>query len=830
LKHFRIGILSCLGLLFFLFIHHFIKTDTFIKARNAYPMYTNFRFFTFTFGAGILFFACKFIESLKKGGHPFLLTYDCLKLYFKKLLKSPDTYISTGVFLVGLFVGEYYVLTTQETPSLFYTPTIPNISTSWGCGCLFGTTGLISYFLFRLGSGRIPSGIVSLIFTLSPCQLYILRAAPDRDYSRAPWILAIILGATYLIRSCYNFNRLSIVSSVVGIIIGLGTWTRIEVTLFIIPLILIILFFTPLTNPAIWVKRLSAVLLMVYFFFASSPRPFLDFNSQQASAGFMSSLDNSLGLSRPIYDIGYLNLDEYIDANNSFVTHTQTNSLRHKSFNRVYAETLPADFLLRILASVNKTLRLPFRYHNSPIGLNHSWLSYVYDLRQIIISLAQPLALPLAIISWIVLLALDSRFGITYLGWLFFLGTLFTTQFWQRHHFYGEIISLWNIAFLFQCIISIKNLRFVGRRLFFSSLTACACFLFLSGAITVLQMIQQTKIHKLIQEYELAEQTETDPFEIKEDSLLTAADRKVEYGQYLGTSPEIRVARFGGKNCPFSTIWPVIRYLPIETGYLRRFDWSRTIRIDLDESKSSAELYFPTWQGFQGIELPNYQTQCLQGLSRVSNPNKISVPMTLRVSSGSEPFHQILEDYKFNRVFWGTHPKNINNQQLEDSSKNLMIQSKDVLLKSPQLKVHQNEWVFIGFAAPPVDSHMLVHKDRSRSLLSSKWMADVSPSQYDTDILISKPTFHRKGELFVVQGTIQEGGLTVGILYNGQPAGNVNIVSSGLFTALFEAQLDGHYQLGLAANISGYNVPELRFEIQKTQWLNNSQHSLITKK
>jgi hypothetical protein len=757
--------------------------------------------FSWTLAAVAVFVIWTFLNRKKYSVSPLETLLSDLKRQFHQLFKSPDTYLTLILFLFGCATGKYYVSATLNKSPLFYTPTVEGLSTPWDCARLLGTVAALTYVLLRTASSRVIAAALSILVLLSPVQLYILRAAPDRDYFRAPWILAIILGSIYMARHGNRFKRIAWGAVTLGYLLGLGTWTRKEIVLFAIPTLLVLLFFTPLTSKTKWQERLLSLTFLLYFFLASSPRPIFDFNAQQASAGYMSSLDNSLGLSRPPYDMGYLHLDEYIDANNAFVTHSLQNPTGTKSFNQIYATTLPADFIARIGASIIRSLTLPFRYQLTPIGIEQPWLDSLYSLRARFVHFLEPLAVPMAFVAFFTLLSTHLRFGVLYLGWLFFLGVLFTTQFWQRHHFYGELFSWWTLAWLLQVVVSLKKWKPKSTPLALSGLVTGFLVLISVGSLKFLRPLQEKNILRLVTEYENAESLPTDMKALKTEEELASKNRKVIYGAYLGSPPQFRIAELGGKDCPFSTLWPTIRYLPIETSYLYRLDWSRTIRVDLNSETKSSKLYFPTWQGFLGIELPSYQSRCLLSLKTLRHPERVSVPLTIVFPFGSSPLFQQMTDLGSETIQWGTRPLQSHSVPHPDSHSN------HTLLK------------FKNFADSPTDTHMLIHRDRSKSRLGALWSADINPSQFDTDIWIPQPSVQKKGNLLVVQGYLEAGGITLGLLHSGERAGTVSVVSKGRFTALFEAQEDGEYQLGISSNLSGYNVPELRFNISRADWI-----------
>ena len=756
-----------------------------------------------------------------------------IPLHFRRIIRSPDFYLVIVFYLIALLMGKWYVAHALANKASFYTATLMGTSTPWDCGHLLGLVTILCFALFRLGCNRLISISLSFLFLLSPLQLYILGAAPDRDYSRAPWIIAILGIVTFLVRYGNTLKRISCGATLVALLCGFGGWIRPEISLFIFPSAIALFFLTPLPKENQWRNRGLSFFLLGFFFFATAPRSFLSFHPQQASAGFMMTMDGSLALTRPNYDMGHLILDEYIDANNAFMTHSTQGRKPNHSFNNLYMTTLPGDFLARIYASALRTLELPFRYHLAPIGVNSHWIKKLYSFRALILNVAQPLALPIAIATFFTLSLISLRFAFLYLGWLFFLSVIFTAQFWARHHFYGEFFSWWNIGLLLQTTVF---LTFNGAwskksekkwKISFCTVGTAGCgtallLIVFWGGLSGLRFFQEKNLNMIFSSFE---KLKTDPVDLKmlkNNAIATSHQRAVGFGVYLGTEPQFMIAEFGGKTCSYSTLWPVIRYVSIEMDYLKRFDWSRTLRVDLHGNPPSTKVYFPTWQGFQGIEFPPKQSHCFLSLNRVINPELVSIPLTATLPSPLSTPYQQLEILNAHRLLWGTFPSSENWEVLLRQGIFNLIKQDEIIYQASIVERDHEGWLVNGYAQPPVDPHMFIHHDRTRSRLGSIWAADISPSQVDTDLLFTKVKPHKKGELLIVQGTLYTGGLSVGLIHEGQSAGSVPVTSPGDFTLLIRVQEQGDYSVGIANNLSWYNFPETRFIITKAGWLEPS--------
>lgn len=741
---------------------------------------------------------------------------------FGRLLKSPETWGIAFVYFCGLLFGRAYITMAVVNGAHFYTQTMGEPFSTWASGNLLGVVAGLLYGIFRLGCARTVSAVLTILVITSPIQLYILGSAADHDYFRALFTLAVIFGTGFLIRS-ENSQRTTIwLSALIGLTCGVGGWFRSELRMFFFPSTLAILFLMPKAGDRPLRKRLFGTAALGLGFLVTAPRPYFGINSTHQVAGYMLPFDASLGLTRPAYDVGHLFLDEYIDANNALMTHSTGYREPDRSFFSTYLYVLPADFLARIYASGLRILSLPFRYQLPPLGMSSPIVERAYVMRAAIQQAFQPLMLLLALATFIGLAALSPRYAIFYLCWVCFLCALFTAQFFTRHHFYAEFLSWWNVGFLGQALwlaarlkrsLSRETLRpSLWSRLAWAGAGSGLLILVGWGTLAQLRFVQRRNLGVLFAEYLKAETENVDLSALRKVAVDSATERKVAFGKYLGSEPQFFVAEFGGPTCPPSTIWPVFRYLPIETEYLKRLDWSRTLRVDLPRDTRTVLLFFPAWQGFVGVKLPAQHTGCLQSLKRISNPEKLKLLLTATLPSAIHPGYQALDDLSLRRTLWGTTASVV---EAFSRWHFTQIEKDDLDFRAPIIDISGARWTISGYAQLPVDPHMFIHRDRTRSRLAALWSADVNPADVDTDLLISKPLSLKKGSLIYVEGNLEVGGIRIGAITQGRTAGAVAVTSPGPFIALLEIQEDGDYLVGIANHLSAYNSLENRLVITR---------------
>jgi len=355
------------------------------------------------------------------------------------------------------------------------------------------------------------------------------------------------------------------------------------------------------------------------------------------------------------------------------------------------------------------------------------------------------------------------------------------------------------------------------------------CIVFITGSFYLFRQYQTWTLCNLFSQYAKAF---VEPLPYKE-VLLSDGRVLLKRASVKHNVPDFIVAEFSGKDCGYSTIWPVLRYN--KTGwsgieefrgdhsitYPYRADWSRSINVNLAQSGASGtRLFFPAWRLFEGIEVPNENVGCFRGLYRVKAPEKLPVllTVTIPVIGNHAALYQRL-DIEDSRIY--TIPLNLSKTNIVEllNKKIENVALGEITFKAPILKVIGDRWEIYGYAKPGVDVNCQPTKDRSLSVVANKFSADVSVNQIDTDLLITKPKLLAKGSYFIAHGELFVGGFMVGIIKDGNSAGYINVTRRGPFTAIIKVPEDGLYSIGLANNIQWYTSLENRFIVEKIGWV-----------
>ena len=290
------------------------------------------------------------------------------------------------------------------------------------------------------------------------------------------------------------------------------------------------------------------------------------------------------------------------------------------------------------------------------------------------------------------------------------------------------------------------------------------------------------------------------------------------------------MAEFSDQKCGYSTVWVTLRYEGIPGPGLETMDWSRSISIDLAPPGTNiTRLFFPAMalkdincpgrsNYFTGIEMSAEQRACLRGLYIVKDPRQLSILLTVkRPLAGDALYRQLAE--------WG-------GSRIHTVPDQLPVTRVNELFAKPLLPITDAE---IDYRDPIVhlvggksSTSLRVNgyvKDNSAinpefPIQGPRWqfgrssLVDAESLLVDTDLLITKAKWHKKGSAFVVRGELYSGGVIFGLMKDNRPSGSVIITNPGTFVVILEVPQDGMYAIGLANYVAYYNTMENRLAAQ----------------
>jgi hypothetical protein len=515
--------------------------------------------------------------------------------------------------------------------------------------------GLLSiYFIFRLGMNAYLAFLCSVFIAFSPLQMnYIMHL---RDYSVAPFLLGFLCMVGQLVVSPLSKKKLFLFSSLAGIFLGLGLGFRVDL-LILLPFYLVtLIFFIKIDKNFIKNKSIAAILFLLSVLIMGFPI----LSSMHGHGGgdlahiiilgLADSFTSRLGLTQPeTYSLipAYRDLIPYTAVNsfsqrmygveNLIPTATKNYSYYSSLFLLNYLITFPADFLVRIFASVLQ----------APLIFVHGCLQRIvtaFHLKNIL------LILPFLATTLVAFFQL--RLALFLLFSLLYLGAYPVLQFDLRHYFYLEFIGLWFIGLLTQQVIfSIKNnynvffLR-VKRQWKITFIIVAACFATVYTAVVLMRHYQTHHLTQLYKRYLTAETTVIKPI-LKEERKLVIKLPTTTYDQHVSSLDTVYLKITTQKKCPLEQIslqfhyqeepplyWEAPKILTLSTNkpmsyLLPIYNYHNVREQVLDEA------FLPSyWIDY--IEYSQPEAACIKSFAYFKKMNNIPLLLTLKLYDGWE--------------------------------------------------------------------------------------------------------------------------------------------------------------------------------------------------
>lgn len=526
---------------------------------------------------------------------------------------------------------------------------------------LYSMSLLATYSIFRLGMNPFLSFFFSLFIAFSFLQMYYVTQL--RDYSVAPFLLGVVWILGKLVLTPPNRKQLLQFSILSGLYLGLGLGFRIDL-LVILPFFLItVLFFIKGGKKAFQNKLAAIILFLIGFFTAGFPVLYALHHHGGGDLahiiilGLADSFTPNLGLGQPeAYSVipAYRDLIPFT-AVNSFSqriygieglipTATKNYSYYSTLFLLNYLSTFPADFLVRIYASLLQV----------PLIFIHGFWYHVFNsipLRNIIA------ILPFVVAATIAFFQL--RKALFLLFALLYLGTYPVLQFDPRHYFYLEFVGLWFIGFLCQqCIFLVRNKS--NRALFAEikskvlsrwktiSVTAVMSFALLSILIISLRFYQENHLNKLFNHYLDAKTQTINPIlneKEKQYTIKLPLKNNDLKSSYLDT---VYLKIQSKEKCPLNQISLKLHYLekPLVFG-----NTDDTLTIPTDKATTYFlpiynfhngsgndildEAFLPSYW-VDSLEYSSTDAHCIQEVAYLKDIKNIPLLLTLKLQTGWE--------------------------------------------------------------------------------------------------------------------------------------------------------------------------------------------------
>jgi hypothetical protein len=526
-------------------------------------------------------------------------------------------------------------------------------------GLFFGATIVGAYGILRLGMGRALALIGALGFATSP--LHLLNLPHLRDYSKAPFTLALLLVTGILVKSKLTPRTALGCAAIYGLILGIGYGFRTDFLINIPFFFIVLLLFTDgclLRN--IPLKAAAAALCLITFVATAWPIISVVYRSggcqwHTALLGLGQNFTEGLELSAAPYDWGSAYADGFVYKTAvSYGRRIQPGSGHIEYCSHAYDEVtgrylmeiagrFPADMLTRAYASALHITSLAFAPAGTPLP---DVAPTFYGIREHGFSWLRWTGPFWAGAALFLLGTTSVRLALFLAFVLLYVGGYPAIQFSNRHYFHLELLTWWSAGFVLQQLAS-KPSSWIrlsaqaapgapswrqGARV-----TALICSVAVTSLL-ILRGYQQLTLKSFFQRY-LVASTETvaaikpdmPPGTLYRISPSPAADAE--------TGEEFLAVTLNASRCG---VRPAVTFRYDEAYPDANF--TRTFTIGTNETATTLELahiFTPVYKRFVGVELSGTPPGCDGTVARVSTSDlTLLLPVALPPRWDREPLYQ----------------------------------------------------------------------------------------------------------------------------------------------------------------------------------------------
>jgi len=532
-------------------------------------------------------------------------------------------------------------------------------------GMLFGAVAALTYGVLRLALRRL-SALVALVFSVTSTPNMML--VPQlRDYSKGPFLLAVILIMGVLVVGPSDRRRVIGLSALCGAVVGVGIGFRTDVFVALVPFAVAVAWLLP---RAVSIATRTAAIAAFAGTFVLVALPVFRGYTQGGNTGHVVLLglapdfDRTLRLEPSIYELLGLYNDSFgfstINGYGNRVEHRKEGAdLSTPDYDRAalryllqLAGAFPADVVTRAVAAMRV---LPRYFLDSslypPVQVQSEWADVVYGVRNRIWWRLAPMAFVALVAATLVIGTVNPR-----AAWLVVLvmvafGGSSAVQFHERHFFYLEFIPWLAFGVLAETMLAFSAWRraITRSRLKDAVLILVVVAAGTGAAIVSTRAYQQRTAGRLFGTYEDAARTllpvearsiasNRTQFATKEWQMPLSAGAGRVFTRFLSL-------QFRDAQCSSATVPITIRY----QAKVADADLSEQIDVPLGaHAAAPTKLFFTVYDRgdesirFRGIEVPADLARCIDGVYRVEGLEHAPLLLTTRLGAGwrGEPLYQ----------------------------------------------------------------------------------------------------------------------------------------------------------------------------------------------
>lgn len=510
-------------------------------------------------------------------------------------------------------------------------------------GVFFGLTIAITYGIFRLAVGRWLALAGAIVFSVSTQHLVNLPHL--RDYSKAPFTLALIFLLGLLVTRRFNRAMTVGLSALYGLVLGVGYGFRTDLLADVLPILVVLfLFLDGGIRRHLRTKLAGAAAAALVFLIAAWPIFSAVYQKGGGQwhvvlLGLTTPFDAPLRIAPAPYDWGHAYADGMIYKTSlGYASRVQPAShdiayggheydVVTGAYLREIVSRFPADMVTRAFASSWRLAGLPFETFWPPLD---GFAPALYRVRWTVLVHLQRGGSYLAAAAILAIAAYELRVGFFLLFCLLYFGGYPAIQFSDRHYFHFEFIGWWSLCVLIGALIHRPQGRpSVRRAVAFVVVAAAVVVVPLSG----LRIYQQRQVRGLMDEYITAPKTPIS-LGVQDSDGLYHVPGPSRLADVRFIEIDLNGWMCGARG---QMIFRYDRNQPND-------NYSRTIDIPVSAARDVTRVFAPIYAAaFQGVEFRDSAPNCLAGAYWVDTDHRpLLLSATLAPEWQRRPLYQRL--------------------------------------------------------------------------------------------------------------------------------------------------------------------------------------------
>ncbi len=509
-------------------------------------------------------------------------------------------------------------------------------------GILFGATIAIAYGIFRLGMGRVAS--LGGAAALSVSAVHLQNLPHLRDYAKAPFTLALILLLGLLVAGRASARRVMAIACVYGVVLGIGYGFRTDF-LIDIPVFFLVLFGFLQGGSLRNLPLKAAAAVVCVALFAGTAWPVITAIRRGGGCqwhavllGLSDASTDALMVEPGPYDFGHYFSDGFVYSIATAyalrirpgVGHIDYCSPDYDAVTGRYAadlaRTFPGDMVTRVLASITQVVQLPFRWFDQPLP---GVADRLYRARLPLLKLARGSGLVFVGLTLFVLTAVDPRFGLFGVFFLFYFGGYPMLQFGVRHYFHLEFMTWWAIGFLaHQAVVHARDRERVLKTLAWKQSAVILGFVAAAVLVTTwsLRAYQDKSAARLFQQY-----VDAPKDALRLDTAPAGALHRIALHRNPAADPypadllevDLDAARCGAN--------PAVTFAYDPPN--QEFAHTRSLS-NRTPSAGPTRFFEPVYAHFAGVRFSDASAGCVTGAYRIASGDGIPLLLSVRLDPG----------------------------------------------------------------------------------------------------------------------------------------------------------------------------------------------------